>query len=156
MIHRAMWLGRPDDPEHAAQAYLGRLTKTTGQWLVVPDDLTTPVGMDGLWPPSSVSGRTVVTTRSREQALIGSGRRLVQVGMFTPEHAHTYLADKFAEHPHRLAGADDLARDAGLLPLTLAEAAAFIAAQNLTCAEYRHLLAQARTLVQVLPHEQGS
>jgi hypothetical protein len=51
----------------------------------------------------------------------------------------------------RLVESDELAADLGYLPLALGQAATFIADQNLTCAAYRRLFANAHGLVDVLP-----
>jgi hypothetical protein len=138
------------DTEAAAQTFLEWLSATTGQWLIVLDDLADPDQLTGLWPPRSVSGRVVVTTRRRDDALASHGR-MVAVGVFTPEEAHAYLAEKFSTRPERLVEADQLAGDVGYLPLMLGQAAAYIADQHITCAEYRRRLSQAKALVDVVP-----
>ncbi|EST18762.1 NB-ARC domain-containing protein [Streptomyces roseochromogenus] len=78
----------PGDPEQGARAFLAWLEPKTGQkpcrWLVVLDDVADPADMRGWWPPVSPHGRVLVTTRRREAALTGAGRRLVTVGLFTP------------------------------------------------------------------------
>jgi hypothetical protein len=138
------------DTEAAAQAFVEWLSATTGQWLIVFDDLADPDHLTGLWPPRSVSGRVVVTTRRRDDALTSHGRMLA-VGVFTPEQAHSYLTEKFGTEIERLVEADQLAADVGYLPLMLGQAAAFIADQHITCADYRRRLSQAKTLVDVVP-----
>jgi len=54
---------------------------------VVLDDLANPADARGLWPPASARGRVLVTTRRRDAVLSGEGRRLVDVGLFTPAEA---------------------------------------------------------------------
>jgi hypothetical protein len=92
----------------------------------------------------------VVTTRRRDDALASHGR-MVAVGVFTADQAHSYLAEKFSTQPERLVEADKLAADVGYLPLMLGQAAAFIADQHITCADYRRRLSHAKTLVDVVP-----
>ncbi|MEV4514252.1 FxSxx-COOH system tetratricopeptide repeat protein [Dactylosporangium sp. NPDC049525] len=141
-------------PERAAETFLQWLQTTSQRWLVVLDDVADPADLTGLWPPRSPAGRVVVTTRRRDAALASHGR-LVQVGLFTPDEARAYLTEKFAGNAGRLEGAGELAEDVGFLPLMLAQAAAFIVDQDITCAEYAIRLRHARTLVDVLPERSG-
>jgi TIR domain/NB-ARC domain/Tetratricopeptide repeat len=138
------------DPDAAVRELLAWLTVTTGRWLVVLDDVADPADLTGLWPPATRSGRVVVTTRRRD-AVLSSHGRLVDVGLFTPTEARTYLSAKFANRPDRLVEADELAADLGYLPLALGQAAAFITDADITCADYRTRLARATTLVDVIP-----
>ncbi|MBM0207158.1 hypothetical protein JNW90_32290 [Micromonospora sp. STR1s_5] len=132
------------NPDQAAARFLSWLANTKRRWLIVLDDLTDPADLRGLWPPVNSTGRTIVTTRRRDAALVGTSRRLVQVDLFTPNEARHYLADKLAGQRGQLDGADALAQDLGYLPLALAQAAAYIADQGLTCHEYRQRLASRR------------
>ncbi len=129
------------NPEKAATAFLAYLAATTSRWLIVFDDLADPTDLDGCWPPRTPTGRVVVTTRRRDAGLVGHGR-IVPVDLFTAEEADAYLSAKFHHRPHRLVQAGELAADLGLLPVALAQAAAFIADRDLTCATYRARLAQ--------------
>ncbi|MFI6151273.1 tetratricopeptide repeat protein [Kitasatospora sp. NPDC051170] len=151
----------PSDPEQAARAFLAWLEPKHGQepcrWLVVLDDLADPADLRGLWPPGG-HGRTLVTTRRRDAALSGQGRRLLPVGLFTPGEARAYLTAVLTAHgrtePEQQI--DALADDLGHLPLGLAQAAAYIVDTAVTCARYRRLLAdRLRNLADVLP-EPGS
>ncbi|MGW4878652.1 tetratricopeptide repeat protein [Streptomyces sp. NPDC004262] len=148
----------PSDPEQAARAFLAWLEPKAGQkpcrWLVVLDDVADPADIRGWWPPASRHGRVLVTTRRRETALTGAGRRQVIVGLFTPQEAAAYLTAVFAAHDrHEQTGQlERIAADLGYLPLALAQAAAYIIDANLTCATYRALLAdQIRKLADLLP-----
>jgi hypothetical protein len=129
------------DPEDGAQRLLAWLAGSGRRWLVVLDDLTDPADLQGLWPPTTAAGRTVVTTRRRDAALL-DGRTLIDVGVFTPAEAVAYLRGKLGDRPDRLDEATELADDLGRLPLALAQAAAYIADQDLTCAGYRRRLAR--------------
>ncbi|GHB32062.1 hypothetical protein GCM10010377_22910 [Streptomyces viridiviolaceus] len=137
----------PSDPEQAARAFLAWLEPKAGQkpcrWLVVLDDVADPADMRGWWPPASPRGRVLVTTRRREAALTGAGRRLVTVGLFTPQDAAAYFTAVLTAHDrHEPADQiDSLAADLGHLPLALAQAAAYIIDTHVTCARYRRLLA---------------
>ncbi|WP_260327753.1 tetratricopeptide repeat protein [Streptomyces sp. Ag109_O5-1] len=147
----------PSDPEHAARAFLAWLEPKDGprqcRWLVVLDDLADPADLRGLWPPNR-HGRTLVTTRRREAALSGDGRRLLHVGMFMPWEAVAYLTAVLAAHGRHdpLNEIQALAADLGHLPLALAQAAAYLIDTAITCADYRRLLAdRIRKLADLLP-----
>jgi len=129
-----------DDPVGAARQFLAWLATTPRRWLIVFDDLTHPADLDGWWPPTSSSGRVLVTTRRRDDALVRRGQ-LVDLELFTAAEARSYLSDKFTTEPWRLVEADELAADVGCLPVALAQAAAYIADRDLTCAQYRQRFA---------------
>ncbi|KUJ70561.1 ATP-binding protein, partial [Streptomyces albus subsp. albus] len=148
----------PRDPEQAARAFLAFLEPKASQkpcrWLVVMDDIADPADMRGWWPPASRHSRALVTTRRREAALTGAGRRQVTVGLFTRQEAAAYFTAVLAAHDRRepTDHIDSLAADLGYLPLALAQAAAYIIDADLTCASYRELLAdQIRKLADLLP-----
>ncbi|MFE9491264.1 tetratricopeptide repeat protein [Streptomyces sp. NPDC006641] len=148
----------PGNPEQAARAFLAWLEHKANQnpcrWLVVLDDLADPADMRGWWPPTNRHGRALVTTRRREAALTGEGRRRVTVGLFAPQEASAYLTAVLAAHDRHEPGdqINSLAADLGYLPLALAQAAAHIIDANLTCSSYRELLAnKIRKLTDLLP-----
>ncbi|MET7396444.1 tetratricopeptide repeat protein [Dactylosporangium sp. NPDC005572] len=138
------------DQEQAAGRFLAWLATTDRRWLVVLDDLRAPADLAGLWPPATGSGTVLVTTRRRDTALAGAGRRLVDVGLFTPGEAAGYLRYKLThEPPDRLAR---LAADLAHLPLALAQATAYILDRGLDVAGYRRRLAdRRRSLAQLFP-----
>ncbi|MET8154369.1 tetratricopeptide repeat protein [Actinoplanes sp. NPDC049668] len=131
------------DPLRAAQRLLAWLAGTDRRWLIVLDDVADPQDLAGLWPPDTTSGRTVVTTRRRDAALL-DGRHLVDVGIFTEQEAADYLRGRLVDSPHQLDEADQLAADLGFLPLALAQAATYLRDQDLTCAGYRQRLRNRR------------
>ena len=139
------------DPEPAAKAFLAWLEPRAQQrplrWLVVLDDVADPDDLHGLWPPASPHGRTLVTTRRKDAALTSNGRRLIEVGLFTPAQSLAYLTTALAardrtEPDEQLAA---LADDLGHLPLALSQAAAYLIDAGLSCAAYRVLLADRAT-----------
>lgn len=133
-----------DDPAAGATRLLGWLAGSHGRsWLIILDDLADPSDLNGLWPPVTGHGRTVVTTRRRDHALT-AGRHLLTVGLFTEAEAVGYLREKLAGSPDRAADAELLAADLGLLPLALSQAAAFMLDRGLGCAEYRRRVADRR------------
>ncbi|WP_259305287.1 tetratricopeptide repeat protein [Streptomyces koyangensis] len=148
----------PTDTEKAAREFLAWLEPKTGtkpcRWLVVLDDLADPADLRGLWPPASPRGRTLVTTRRRDAALTGAGRRLVHVGLFMPWEAAAYLTEVLAahDHPEPAEQINGLAADLGYLPLALAQAAAYLVDTELACTDYRELFAdRMRKLADLLP-----
>ncbi|WP_405472094.1 tetratricopeptide repeat protein [Streptomyces canus] len=132
------------DPERAASAFLAWLTPKAEadpcRWLIVLDDVADPADLRGLWPPVSPHGRTLVTTRRRDAALVGSGRHTIEVGLFTPEEALTYLATSLAGRDESADELAALAEDLGRLPLALAQASAYLIDTDETVAGYRDLL----------------
>lgn len=76
----------PGDPETAASAFLAWLEPEPQQrscrWLLVLDDVADPADPRGLWPPASLYGRTVATTRRKDAALTAAGARLLEVGLY--------------------------------------------------------------------------
>ncbi|MGW7210567.1 FxSxx-COOH system tetratricopeptide repeat protein, partial [Streptomyces sp. NPDC054837] len=143
----------PVDADQAATAFLAWLEPKAGQrpcrWLVVLDDVTDPDHLCGLWPPASPTGFTLVTTRSREPALLAD-RQLIPVGVFSPAESLAYLNAVLATHglaePHEEVAA--LAHDLGHLPLALSQAAAYVAELSdvgMNCVRYRRLLSDRAT-----------
>ncbi|MFC7280016.1 tetratricopeptide repeat protein [Paractinoplanes rhizophilus] len=143
------------NPEQAAARFLAWLNEThQRRWLIVLDNLDDPNDLIGLWPPTVIGGHTVVTTRRRDTALL-TGRRLIDVDVFTPDQAAAYLHQKLSGQPQSLDEAEELAADLGHLPLALSQAAAYILDRvpRMTCAHYRTLLAdQRRSLSHFAPH----
>ncbi|TDU80660.1 tetratricopeptide repeat protein [Streptomyces sp. KS 21] len=152
----------PAGPERAAESFLAwlepRADTAPCRWLVVLDDVADPADLHGLWPPESPHGRTLVTTRRRDAALAGEGRRLMPVGLFTPVEAVVYLSACLAAHgrhedERQLA---HLAADLGHLPLALSQATAYLIDTDLDCAAYRRLLADQKSQLADLLPEPGA
>ncbi|MBO4164420.1 tetratricopeptide repeat protein [Micromonospora antibiotica] len=132
------------DADQASGRFLAWLATTTRRWLVVFDDVTDPNDLQRLWPPATGTGRTVVTTRSTDNALT-AGRQRINVSVFTSAESLAYLTAKLGGDRDRLDQASDLAEDLGHLPLALSQAAAYILDRaNMTCASYRRRLADRR------------
>ncbi|MEU6310892.1 NB-ARC domain-containing protein [Streptomyces sp. NPDC047014] len=146
-------------PEQAAQAFLARLRADAEEprprWLIVLDGVADPEDLRGLWPPDHPGGRTLVTTRRRDIAQPGPVRAVVPVAGFTPAEGTAYLRDVLAEGG-RDAGAEEaeaLARELGLLPLALSQAAAQLVREGLDCTAYLGLLTRpgGRPLAELVP-----
>ncbi|GAA3199346.1 FxSxx-COOH system tetratricopeptide repeat protein [Dactylosporangium siamense] len=138
-------------PRAAADRLLGWLERTDQRWLIVLDNLDIPGHATGLWPPANAAGRTVVTTRRRDAVLHTDGRSLVDVGLFTPGEAATYLSHAIS-NPTDSDQIRSLASDLGHLPIAVAQAAAFIRDRSIDVAEYRRWLSSRRQqLTDLLP-----
>jgi hypothetical protein len=136
----------------AARRLLSWLARTDRRWLVVLDDLARPADLNGWWPPTVATGSTVVTTRLRDAALAGHGRRIMPVGLFTADQAIQYLAAKLDQHPYLADDLPGVVSDLGQLPLALAQASAYITNKNLPCSRYRKRFAdRRRQLADLLP-----
>ena len=146
------------DADSRAMALLAWLAVTGKSWLVVLDDVAEPGDVHGLWP-AGPSGRVLVTTRRRDAAMTGRGQ-VINVDVFLPEESSAYLRDRLSAGAGRPAGvldqASELASDVGQLPLALAQAAAVILDDGITCAAYRDLLGdRTRTLADLFPAASG-
>jgi hypothetical protein len=141
--------------EAAAGRLLGWLEGSGRRWLIVLDNLDAPADVAGWWPPTCVTGCTIVTTRRRDAALSTDGRSLVPVELFTPDESVDYLTRALG--PSVDIDRDEarlIAADLGHLPLAVAQAAAFIRDRNMTLATYREQLAdRTRALAHLLPHD---
>jgi hypothetical protein len=147
----------PADPAEGAARFLAWLAEPHGRrWLIVVDELAAPGDLTGLWPPSTAGGRVLVTTRRQDAALAAEGRRIINVGLFTPGEAHRYLRQKLSDDPTRLDEPEQLAADLGYLPLALAQAAAYLLDRRLTCAGYRRRFAERkRKLADLVPETEA-
>ncbi|AEV85774.1 putative disease resistance protein RDL5/RF45 [Actinoplanes sp. SE50/110] len=150
------------DVDRAAQRFLTWLAEPHGhRWLIVLDDVSDPADLRYLWPPAEAFGRTVVTSRRRDNAL-WAGRQLIELTVFRPAEAEVYLKAKLAARPAALDGAADLAAALGHHPLALAQAAAYILDRGprTSCSAYRKLLTGRRRRLSdlapdALPDQQG-
>lgn len=148
-----------EDKELAAQSFLAWLSSTERRWLIVLDDVTTPRDLNGLWPPRTSTGHTLVTTRSRDAAWDTDSRMLLRVGVFTVEQSLAYLQRRLrwperGDNPDMDDQLAALAAELGHLPIALAQATAYLVDAELDVPAYRKLLAdQARSLEEALPQE---
>ncbi|MGW2994919.1 NB-ARC domain-containing protein, partial [Streptomyces sp. NPDC001193] len=144
------------DPEQDARAFLEWLATTNRSWLVVLDDVTDPGVVGPWWPPARPGiGWTLATTRLHDPRLTGGGRARIEIDVYTPQEAVDYLQERVAGDGggHLLDGREgEVARVLGHLPLALGHAAAYLLAEELSCARYLTRLAdQALQLDDILP-----
>ncbi len=132
-------VGGPDrgaSPEQAASRFLDWLAATSRPWLVVLDGLRSAAAVMGRWPQGP-AGRVLVTTEQRDAAAHAPRPQVVTVGMFSPREALGYLSVKLRADPDQRVGAVDLAGALGYIPVTLTQAAAYIAETGIDCGQYR-------------------
>jgi hypothetical protein len=134
------------DTEAAAVRALRWLEACPDQCLLVYDNAEDP---DALlpWLPAMGTVRIVLTTTSRAFANTGD---LVDVELFTPAEAVSYLTERVGPGDEAAALAEDL----GHLPLALAQAAAMMRERRLAYPAYRALLRDAN-LAAALPRTTG-
>lgn len=139
--------------EAGAAAFLAWLADTDRTWMVVLDDVADPADLNQLRPRGR-SGRVLVTTRRRDAAMTAIGS-IVDVGLFTPPESLAYLQTRLSHTqlaPTVVDEAQELAEDLGHLPLALAQSAAVVINDGITCAEYRAQLAdRTLSLAEVFP-----
>jgi tetratricopeptide (TPR) repeat protein len=151
--------------EQAAEDLVSWLATESGRkWLVVLDDVADLDDPAKLWPPQNAWGRTIVTTRQYASRYRSTGRKVLEVGMFTRDDALQYLRSSLSGHPGALQGDEELANVLGYHPLALAAAAAYIrevvetGSEQFgpgTCAEYVRRFADQRTkLIEIIKTEQ--
>ena len=131
--------------EAAADRFTGWLARTRRPWALVLDDLVSLADLGNLWP-AGPAGQVVITTRLPETVFRGepspapsaaAGPRIAPVGGFSPREVLAYLGARLTDYPDQRADALDLGEDLGGLPLGLAQAAAVMTVDRLSCREYR-------------------
>ncbi|QPP07686.1 tetratricopeptide repeat protein [Streptomyces bathyalis] len=136
-----------EDSAAAAQVFLGWLASTSRRWLVVLDDITDPEAANAWWPDGNHNGWVLATTRRRDALLSGQGRQLLDVDLYSPEEARSYLRGRLTDagHPHLYDpdDADQLAAELGHLPLALGHAAAYVINKRRTVGDYLTLFRDA-------------
>jgi len=131
--------------EAAADRFISWLAHTRRPWALILDDLVSLTDLENLWPTGS-AGQVVITTRLPEavfragpsQALGAAiGPRIAPVGGFSRREVLAYLSAQLTDYPDQRAEALDLGEDLDGLPLGLAQAAAVMTVDRLSCREYR-------------------
>jgi hypothetical protein len=144
---------RAGDEETQADLFLGWLRDSTRPWLVVLDDANDVAALDGLWPQGP-HGRSLVTTRRRDAALLRPSVRVVPVGTFSTPEALGYLRDRLSAgepSPGTDAGLTALAAALGRYPLALSQAAAYLLDTGTPVAGYLRLLEDHEPLDALMP-----
>ena len=150
------------DPDADAPAAAGRFTawlaRTERRWALILDDLADVADLEGLWP-AGPNGQVVITTRL-PGAPFGVGAhaaagevRIVPVGGFSRREALSYLSARLTDYADQRIEALDLAADLDGLPIGLAQAAAVMNANRLSCQEYRARFGERRAYMSARPVE---
>ena len=139
----AVGAGDPDaDALAAADRFTAWLARTERRWALILDDLADLADLEGLWP-TGPNGQIVITTRLPGAAFgVGAhaaagGLRIAPVGGFSHREALAYLSARLTDYADQRIEALDLAEDLDGLPIGLAQAAAVMNANRLSCQEYR-------------------
>jgi len=148
--------GQAADVEADARKFLEWTAGTKRSWLVVLDDVTDPDQLTSWWPSGNTGSGWVLATTRRGRAdadLTGSGRELVDVGVYSPVESAAYLSDRLTRSgmAHLLdEQAGSLAAELGHLPLALSHATAYMINQQIGCATYLELYNDGQRLLDQL------
>ena len=153
----AVGVGDPDaDAEAAATRFTAWLARTERRWALILDDLADLADLEGLWP-AGPNGQIVITTRLPGAAFgvgahaAASGLRIAPVSGFSRREALSYLSSRLADYADQRIEALDLAEDLDGLPIGLAQAAAVMNANRLSCQEYRAQFSERRAYMSTGP-----
>ena len=128
--------------EAAAGRFTGWLAHTRRPWALILDDLASLADLEDLWP-TGLAGQVVITT-GLPAAIFPAGPRIAPVGGFSRREVLAYLSARLTDFPGQRAEALDLGADLDGLPLALAQAAAVMTLNRLSCREYRARLGERR------------
>jgi tetratricopeptide (TPR) repeat protein len=128
--------------EAAAGRFTGWLAHTRRPWALILDDLVSLADLEDLWP-TGPAGQVVITT-ALSGPVFPTGPRIAPVGGFSRHEVLAYLSARLTDFPDQRAEALDLGADLDGLPLGLAQAAAVMTLNRLSCREYRGRLGERR------------
>jgi tetratricopeptide (TPR) repeat protein len=128
--------------EAAAGRFTGWLAHTRRRWALILDDLASLADLEDLWP-AGLAGQVVITT-GLPAATFPAGPRIAPVGGFSRREVLAYLSARLTDFPDQRAEALELGADLDGLPLALAQAAAVMTLNRLSCREYRGRLGERR------------
>jgi tetratricopeptide (TPR) repeat protein len=147
------------EPTGTAESIVARfvswLGTTSQQWLVVLDDLSDAVDLEGLWPEGA-SGRLLATSPNSTVSGGRHGAQVIPVGFFSVREALNCLTERLSVNPAQRHGAIDLIEALGREPLALAQASAVVANSTLACRDYRDYFTRRRQQIGVAAGEAPS
>jgi tetratricopeptide (TPR) repeat protein len=149
--------------EAAAGRFTGWLAYTRRPWALILDDLATLADLEDIWP-AGPAGQVVITTRLPEVAFQAApyaagpkprtaqatGPRVARVGGFSRREVLAYLSSRLTDFPDQRTEALDLGLDLNGLPLALAQAAAVMTVNRLSCRDYRGQLGERRAYMSAI------
>jgi hypothetical protein len=140
--------GDEEDPKEALQRYLA--SAAAGHWFIIIDNAddmsvtdvapgTPKVLLDFL--PSSRTGRVLITTRSLHIASLAAGSDILELSEMTPDEAHDFLARSLVDKSQleQVESTAELLEKLTYLPLTVAQAAAYMNVKKLPLTAYLRL-----------------
>ena len=153
----AVGAGDPDaDARDAAGRFTAWLARTERRWALVLDDLADLADLDRRWP-AGPNGQVVITTRLPAAAFglgahaAAGGLSIAPVGGFSRREALSYLSSRLTDYAEQRIEALDLAEDLDGLPIGLAQAAAVMNANRMSCQEYRAQFGERRAYMSGRP-----
>jgi hypothetical protein len=140
--------GTGDDPKEALKGYLA--SDAAGHWLLILDNVDSMNVLDGFRDgshglfdviPRSLTGRTLLTTRSLEIAGHVAGSDVVELAEMTSHEAHSLLEKSLLDKSqlHQTESVEELLRKLTYLPLTISQAAAYMNVKKLPITAYLRL-----------------
>src|SRR5580700_9536026 len=155
----AVGAGAPEaDARDAAVRFTAWLARTERPWALILHDLADLADLDGLWP-AGPNGQIIITTRLPAAAFgVGThaaagGLRIAPVSGFSRREALSFLSSRLTDYPDQRVEALDLAEDLEGLPIALAQAAAGMNANRLSCQESRAQFGERRAYMSGRPVE---
>jgi tetratricopeptide (TPR) repeat protein len=167
----ALTVGAADqamNAEAAAGRFTGWLAYTRRPWALILDDLASLDDLKDLWP-AGPAGQVVITTRLPEAAFLAvphaagppglrtapvggsvTAPRVAPVGGFSRREVLAYLSSRLTDFPDQRTEALDLGEDLDGLPLALAQAAAVMSVNRLSCRDYRGQLGERRAYMSAI------
>jgi tetratricopeptide (TPR) repeat protein len=167
----ALTVGAADqamNAEAAAGRFTGWLAYTRRPWALILDDLASLDDLEDLWP-AGPAGQVVITTRLPEAAFLAvphtagpaglrtapvggsvTAPRVAPVGGFSRREVLAYLSSRLTDFPDQRTEALDLGEDLDGLPLALAQAAAVMSVNRLSCRDYRGQLGERRAYMSAI------
>ncbi|POR34543.1 Putative Pfs, NACHT and WD domain protein [Tolypocladium paradoxum] len=140
--------GSGDDPKEALQSYLS--SEATGHWLLILDNADDMTILDGLpgkstslfdFLPQSPTGRILITTRSSKIAVNAAGSDVLELAEMMSDEAAAFLGKSLIDK-NQLKQVDivaELLEKLTYLPLTVAQAAAYMNMNRMPIIEYSRL-----------------
>jgi hypothetical protein len=153
---KVLRLESAEGADAAALAFKSWLGQPDRRWTIVLDDVGEADLVREWWPTMSPSGRLLVTSRRRDADLL-AGRTLIDLDVYTPREARSYLDRRLPSNlvVDDVDGVDGVVDDLGRHPLALDHACAYMIDRDLRCSAYRIAFSdRRRQLAKLFPEKQ--